>query len=336
MVQVESFRLVKRSFRVLAILSVTILGAASMCAAGLSMCLSSLTVLSSALKVSDHYYAESRLPSAQLQLPGDIRNDTTAGLASAPDVLQQGIQFISFESRFLGAQLLLWADLRNDTTAGLPSVPDLLQHGIQFISFESRFLSAQLLLRRDLRSDTTAGLASVPDVLQQGIQFIRFDVTTLPPMAFTQFCLKYASDCEPQRLLFRGDRLMLNKMRWSELENINRTVNSSIHPVRNEDGLAGEKWLLGPVRGDCNDYAVTKRHQLIARGWPARTVLLSEVVTISGEHHLVTVVRTDSGDLVLDNLTDRIMPWSRTPYRWVRIQTPKNPSYWASISERNA
>ena len=89
---------------------------------------------------------------------------------------------------------------------------------------------------------------------------------------------------------------------------------------------------MSPDRGDCNDYAVTKRHQLIARGWPARTVLLSEVVTVSGEHHLVTVVRTNSGDLVLDNLTNQIVPWSRTPYRWVRIQTPKNPNYWASIS----
>jgi len=297
MVQVESFRLVKRSFSVLAILSVTMLGAACMCAAGLSMCLSSLTVLSSALKVGDHHYVESRLPRAQL---------------------------------------LLWGDLWNNTTAGLASIPDESQQGIQFNSFESRFPSAQLLLRRDIRNDTTAALARVPNVPQQGIQFIRFDRATLPPMAFTQFCLKYASDCKPQRSLFGGDRVELNNMRWAELENINRTVNSSIHPVRNEDGLAGEKWLLGPVRGDCNDYAVTKRHQLIARGWPTRTVLLSEVVTVSGEHHLVTIVRTNGGDLVLDNLTDRILPWSRTPYRWVRIQTPKNPNYWASISERNA
>src|ERR1700677_4823812 len=145
MVQVESFRLVKRSFRVLAILSVAMLGAASLCAAGLSMCLS-LTVLSRALKVSDHHYAESRLPSAQLRL---------------------------------------WGDLWNDTTAGLASVSAVSQQGIQFISFESRFPSAQMLLRRDLRNDTIAGLASVPNVPQQGIQFIRFDLATLPPMAFT-------------------------------------------------------------------------------------------------------------------------------------------------------
>jgi predicted transglutaminase-like cysteine proteinase len=281
----------KRSFRVLVILPLIITGAAVPL-----ICLSSLTALSIALKVSDHH-AETGLPSTQL---------------------------------------LLWSDLRNRTTADLASIPDVLQQDIQFISFESRFPSAQLLQRSDLRNGTTAGPASVPDVLQQGIQFIRLDVPTLAPMAFTLFCLKYASDCKPQRLLLKEDRIELSEMRWSELEKINRTVNLSIHPERNEDGLAGEKWLLRPVRGDCNDYAVTKRHQLIAKGWPARTVLLSEVVTVSGEHHLVTIVRTNRGDLVLDNLTDRIMPWSRTPYRWVRIQTPKNPNYWASISEQHA
>ena len=276
----------KQSFRVLVIFPLISAGLAIMCAAVPLICLSSLTVLSIALKVGDHHYAQSRL-------------------------------------------------LRNGVTPALASVGDGLQQGIQFISFESRFLSAQPLLRSDLPNGTTAGLARTPDGLQQDIQSIRFDVPALAPMAFTQFCLKYPSDCKPQQLLFGGDRIELNEMRRSELENINRTVNSSIHPERNEDGLAGEKWLLSPVRGDCNDYAVTKRHQLITRGWPARTVLLSEVVTVLGEHHLVTVVRTNDGDLVLDNLTDQIMPWSRTPYRWVRIQTPKNPNYWASVSERN-
>lgn len=234
------------------ILPLTILGPAMMCLAALSMCLCSLTVLSSALKISDPHYSESRV------------------------------------------------------------------------------LSAQLLLRGDLRNDPTASLASVTNVLQDGIQSIRFGVPTLPPMAFTQFCLKYVDECKPQRLVFRGGRLKLTNRRWAELENVNRAVNASIRPERNKEGLAGEKWLLSPAFGDCNDFAVTKRHQLIARGWPARAVLLSEVVTVSGEHHLVAVVRTDGGDLVLDNLTDRIMPWFQKSYQWVRIQTPKNPNYWAS------
>lgn len=235
------------------------------------------------------------------------------------------------ESRLSSALPPLWNDLWNDAIAGLASVSD---RGVQ-ISLASRLASLQPLLRNDVRHGAAA-LANVPDGPPQGLQFIRLDVPTLAPMAFTRFCLEYPAECKPQRLAFAGDRVELNITRWAELEDINRTVNSSIHPERNEDGLAGEKWLLGPPRGDCNDYAVTKRHELIARGWPARTVLLSEVVTVSGEHHLVTVVRTDSGDLVLDNLTEQIMPWSRTPYRWVRIQMPRNPNYWASISERSA
>jgi predicted transglutaminase-like cysteine proteinase len=60
--------------------------------------------------------------------------------------------------------------------------------------------------------------------------------------------------------------------------------------------------------------------------------LLSEVVTNSGEHHLVLVVRTRSGDLVLDNLTAQIKPWSRVPYRWVRIQMPNESRLWATIA----
>ena len=236
------------------------------------------------------------------------------------------------ESPLAGAQPPLWNDLWNDAIAGLASVSD---RGVQ-ISLASRLASVQPPLGNGLQQGVATALANIPNGPPQGIQFIRLDVPTLAPMAFTRFCLEYPAECKPQRLAFSGDRIELNITRWAELEDINRTVNSSIHPERNEEGLAGEKWLLGPDRGDCNDYAVTKRHELIARGWPARTVLLSEVVTVSGEHHLVTVVRTGSGDLVLDNLTDKIMPWSRTPYRWVRIQMPKNPNYWASISERSA
>jgi predicted transglutaminase-like cysteine proteinase len=93
---------------------------------------------------------------------------------------------------------------------------------------------------------------------------------------------------------------------------------------------------VAPSSGDCNDYAVTKRHDLIARGWPARSLLLAEVVTSWGEHHLVVVVRTKAADLVIDNLNANIKPWTRTNYRWLQIQTPDNPMLWAKIGDRTA
>ena len=128
--------------------------------------------------------------------------------------------------------------------------------------------------------------------------------------------------------------MKLTAERWADLKEVNQIVNREIIPERNELGLAGETWLINPGRGDCNDYAVSKRHELLDRGWPARALLLSEVVVNSGEHHLVLVVRTNNGDMVLDNLTPQIKPWSRVPYRWVRVQLPSNAKLWATIAGR--
>ena len=180
-----------------------------------------------------------------------------------------------------------------------------------------------------------AGFVGMPSALGSMMKRISFSNFTLPPMAYTQFCLRYAGQCKPQRMVFRGGPVRLTAERWEDLKDVNKNVNVAIVPERNTKGLAGEKWLIGPSSGDCNDYAVTKRAELLGRGWPTRSLLLSEVVTSWGEHHLVLVVRTSMGDLVLDNMTPQIRPWARAPYQWVRIQTPKNPNYWASLGSRN-
>jgi predicted transglutaminase-like cysteine proteinase len=181
--------------------------------------------------------------------------------------------------------------------------------------------------------EAAAGLLGSPLGLRATIERIRFSEATLAPMAFTMFCMRYAGECDAsRRMIFRGGATRMTRERMAELIQVNATVNRGIVPTPNERGLAGEEWLIGPSHGDCNDYAVTKRHELIARGWPMRNLLLSEVVTSWGEHHLVLVVRAAGGDLVLDSLFAQIRSWSRTPYRWVRMQTPKDPNHWASIA----
>ena len=98
------------------------------------------------------------------------------------------------------------------------------------------------------------------------------------------------------------------------------------------EGLAGEKWLIGPARGDCNDYAVTKRHALLQKGVPSRSLRLSVVKTASGIGHLVLVVATTRGPLVLDNLANTIRPWHVTDYHWLKIQSADNANYWYDIA----
>ena len=177
-----------------------------------------------------------------------------------------------------------------------------------------------------------ASAEHVPIPLQTMPRHIELGRPTLPPFAHTVFCLRYEAECRSSRL-FRGGPVRLTEARWAELQEINRGINMAIAPMRDELGLAGEEWIINPDRGDCNDYAVSKRHELLRRGWPARALLLSEVVINSGEHHLVLLVRTRSGDVVLDNLTPQIKPWLQAAYRWVRVQSPSCNGLWATVGK---
>jgi predicted transglutaminase-like cysteine proteinase len=126
-------------------------------------------------------------------------------------------------------------------------------------------------------------------------------------------------------------RVPLTEVRWKDIVAVNRHINRTIRLERNHAGVMKEEWILSPQVGDCNDYSVTKRHELLARGWPSSILLLSEVVTSWGEHHLVLVVRVEEGDLILDNLDDNVRLVGSTLYRWVRAQSPINPLFWSNV-----
>ena len=171
---------------------------------------------------------------------------------------------------------------------------------------------------------------------EANVERVSFDTPTLAPMAFMRFCARYPQDCKVSQIMFRPTPVALTKARRVELEKVNRGVNRAIKPQENTDGVMAEEWLVSPREGDCNDYAVTKRHELLARGWPSRSLLLAEVVIASGEHHLILVVRTRENDFVLDNLNWNVRPVSEIRYQWVRAQQTKNPRYWSTISVTNA
>jgi len=172
-----------------------------------------------------------------------------------------------------------------------------------------------------------------PQDLLTTVKRIRFDVPVLAPVAFVRFCLKYPRDCEIRRMPFRPRPISLTRERVSELIKVNRAINVAIAPEEDHGRVDQEQWLVSPHAGDCNDYAVSKRHELLARGWPSRSLLLAEmVVTAIGKHHLVLVVRAREGDFILDNLYQDIRPVSQAPYKWVRAQQEKNPRFWSTVS----
>jgi predicted transglutaminase-like cysteine proteinase len=169
-----------------------------------------------------------------------------------------------------------------------------------------------------------------------GSERLKLGGPTLAPMAHARFCLQYPEDCQVRHMAFRRNRVALTPKLWAELIEVNAAVNRRIVPQRNDDGLAGEKWLLSPARGDCHDYAITKRHDLLARGWASRALLFAEVVTPLGDHHLVLVVHVNEGDFVADNLNANVRPWFKARYQWVKMQSPRSPRFWATVEKAAA
>ena len=142
----------------------------------------------------------------------------------------------------------------------------------------------------------------------------------LAPIGYTRFCLRHAVDCE----LGAPDAVIdLTPEVEADIERLNRDVNQRIRPVKTTSD-----WRIGPESGNCNDYVVTKRHELMASGLPASALLIAVVRTPAGEGHLVLMVRTDRGDLLLDNLTPDIRRRGETRYAWLKRQSARDATLW--------
>jgi predicted transglutaminase-like cysteine proteinase len=91
------------------------------------------------------------------------------------------------------------------------------------------------------------------------------------------------------------------------------------------------------LSGNCNDYAVSKRHELLRLGWPSWALLLAEVVVATGEHHLVLVANAGGESFVLDNLKEVVVPLvAAVDYRWIRIESPDDPKFWIAFSPKES
>jgi predicted transglutaminase-like cysteine proteinase len=153
---------------------------------------------------------------------------------------------------------------------------------------------------------------------------------TLAPFQHVRFCLRYPADCKSNPT--ENERIELSAETTELLNRVNHEVNLSIAPTSKSYGSnLGDGWTIAPNTGDCNDYAVTKRHQLLESGLPSKALRLSVVTTTSGIGHLVLVVVTTKGDIVLDNLTEVIRPWQNTDYHWLKIQSATDSKFWYEI-----
>ena len=177
-----------------------------------------------------------------------------------------------------------------------------------------------------------AALATPTQALDtSNVAFVQTNAgTTSIPVGHAQFCQSHADECRPNAQLVGA--VPLSDPLWQQLLTVNAQVNASVVPVTDQDLYqVTEFWTYPNGYGDCEDYALAKRRDLINAGWPASTLLMAVVKQANGEGHAVLTVRTDRGDLVLDNQVGSVDLWNATPYKFIKRQSQANAGQWVDM-----
>jgi predicted transglutaminase-like cysteine proteinase len=167
----------------------------------------------------------------------------------------------------------------------------------------------------------------------RGSTFMRIFGPAQPPHGFVRFCDATAAECVSDH--GQESRFDASAERLKELDEINRSVNKEIAPATDIEVYGvNEYWTLPRTRGDCEDYALLKRHNLVAKGWPVSSLLMTVVRDEKGEGHAVLTARTVQGDYILDNKIEDVRMWNKTPYQFVMRQSYLNPKVWVALDSR--
>jgi predicted transglutaminase-like cysteine proteinase len=151
------------------------------------------------------------------------------------------------------------------------------------------------------------------------------------PIGWVEFCVEYKSECATKPGTPRD--VVLTEKSWDDLLKVNAWVNETIKPMTDiEHWGVVERWNMGEDGyGDCEDYALLKRHILIKAGWPREALLMTVVRDKKNEGHAVLTVKTDRGEFILDNQEAQVLAWNKTGYKFVKRQAQNDQNTWVAL-----
>jgi len=162
--------------------------------------------------------------------------------------------------------------------------------------------------------------------------FMTTGVATPQPIGHYEFCQRYPTECAVRTR--RPSSLRLTQKVWDVILEVNFSVNARIEPATDMEIYGREEYWDYPLwAGDCEDYVLQKRRELQEAGLSLSNLLITVVRKPDGEGHAVLTVRTDRGDLVLDNLRDEVLNWSDTEYIYLKRQSEHHSGRWVTIEQ---
>lgn len=159
---------------------------------------------------------------------------------------------------------------------------------------------------------------------------------TTQPIGHYELCKRSPIECNEKTA--SKAPVELTRTLWKAMIAVNDEVNTTVAPRTDLEMWGQEEYWSYPDNGagDCEDYVLEKRRQLMQLGVPAGSLLITVVRQPNGEGHAVLTVRTSLGEYVLDNLDTRVLAWNETEYTYLKRQSEQNSGVWIGINDGRA
>lgn len=150
------------------------------------------------------------------------------------------------------------------------------------------------------------------------------------PKGAVELCQRYQWACDRSRVAKIDDAQKILKL----ASKVNASVNRSTPEISDQLQYGQpEVWALPTGRGgDCEDFALIKKRELIRLGVAPFRLLIATGLDRNRNSHAVLIVRTNRGDYVLDNLTNKMKRWDASGISFFRMQDPNTMTGWTLVA----
>lgn len=156
-----------------------------------------------------------------------------------------------------------------------------------------------LLLATTIQAGAVSAAMATPAVMQTNGR-------TTQPVGHYELCKRSPIECNEKTASSKP--VELTRSLWKAMIAINDKVNTDVAPRTDMEMWGQEEVWSYPDNGagDCEDYVLEKRRNLMELGVPAGNLLITVVRQPNGDGHAVLTVRTSLGEYILDNLDTRV------------------------------
>ncbi|MEP4767238.1 MAG: transglutaminase-like cysteine peptidase [Roseibium sp.] len=180
---------------------------------------------------------------------------------------------------------------------------------------------------------TSFALLSTSAAFADPGRFMDMKTAVKAPIGHKQFCQDNAWACSREQ--YNPVVVKLTEELWQQLIAVNSDINNRVRPMTDDDLFGKVEHWAYPVNGygDCEEYVLEKQRVLMEAGWPKSALLITVAKDVQNSGHAVLTVRTDHGDMILDNQIEAVLPWYSTPYRYIKRQSTSSLVKWTGIAD---